>query len=346
MVKTMSKYLLLSIVIIGCANDPVVVKKGVVVGSNDIERVERYLSGADFNLREVGADPATQRLVAQIDPATKRLIAQVAKSSVLIVTVVPTVGRKNELKFCSGSLINIGGEPRILTNQHCFAKIAAGNKDQNLDELLPQACLETRVYFDFNLPVANTSVNRCRRGTLRTNHRADLASFALEKPLPDGVRPLEFWQGELEDLVGRKVFTIHHPGTGPKNTLPLPDLKAPAPSKMITVRNCLYLGGFAQETWDDRGGIPYQIRHTCDLLDGSSGSGLVDLQTGKLLGVNIGSVEMQVITSSKSKPEVVNQMKYTYNVATVAKFVRDFTEDRPLPDPQTLSEIPDPTQNE
>ena len=345
----MFKCLLLSIVIIGCADDPVVVKKGVVVGSDDIERIELYLSsGSELNLRGVGGDPATRRFISQIDSVTRQLIARVAKSSVLIVTVVPTAGskNKNELKFCSGSLVSVDGEPRILSNQHCFAKTAAGNKDQNLDELLPQACLETRVYFDFKLPVAEATVFRCKRGTLRTNHRADLAIFALDRQLPDGFQPLELWQGELKDLVGRKVFTIHHPGTGPKNTLPLPDLKAPAPSKMITVRNCLYLGGFAQQTWDDRGGIPYQIRHTCDLLDGSSGSGLVDLQTGKLLGVNIGSVEMHVITSSKSKPEVVNQTKYTYNVATVAKFVRDFTENRPLPNPQTLSEIPDPTQNE
>ena len=328
MMKIIFKCLLLSLVSIGCANERIVVKKGTVVGNDDIEL---YSDG--FNLQGVNS-------------ATQQLISQVARSSVLIVTVVPTSGRKNELKFCSGSLISIGGEPRILTNQHCFAKTASNDKDQNLDELLPQACFETRVYFDFKQPVADAVVNRCQHGTLRTNYRADLAIFALEKPLPDGVRPLELWQGELKDLVGRKVFTIHHPGTEPSNTLLLPDIKAPAPAKMITVRNCLYLGGFSMETWDDRGGIPYQVRHTCDLLDGSSGSGLIDLQSGKLLGVNIGSVEMQVITSSKGKPEVVNQTKYTYNVATLAEFVRHFLNDQPLPDQQTLSEIPDPTRNE
>lgn len=324
----MFKCLLLSIVIIGCASEQVVVKKGVVVGKDDIMRYADGLS------------------LLSSDSTAQRRVERVAKSSVLIVTVVPTGGGKNELKFCSGSLIEVRGEPRILTNQHCFAKTAAADKEQNLDELLPQACFQTRVYFDFKEPLSEIVVNRCQRGTLRTNHRADLATFALEKPVPVGVQPLELWNGELKDLVGRKVFTIHHPGTVESNTLPLPDLKAPAPRRMITVRNCLYLGGFSSTTWDDRGGIPYQIRHTCDLKDGSSGSGLVDLQTGKLLGVNIGSVEMEVTTSSKGKPEVIKQTKYTYNVATVAEFVRYFTTDQSLPDPQTLSEIPDPNRNE
>lgn len=340
MMKVISKGLLLAIVSVGCASERVVIKKGVVVGENDIQR---YTEG--LNLQGLTAGSADQRR-----------IAQVAKSSVLIVTVVPTTGRKNELKFCSGSLIDVRGEPRILTNQHCFAKTAPDNKDQNLDELLPEACHKTRVYFNFSSSTDDVVIRRCRQGSLQNNHNhhADLATFALDHPdnnnndklVPEGIRPLELWQGELKDLVGRKVFTIHHPGTGQKNTLPLPDLEAPAPRKMITIRNCLYLGGFSRETWDDRGGIPYQIRHTCDLLDGSSGSGLIDLKTGKLLGVNIGSVEMQVVTSSKSKPEVVNQTKYTYNVATVAKFVRHFLDNpsQELPDPET--EIPDPNRNQ
>ena len=325
--KIVSKYLLLSIVIIGCASEQIVIKKGVVVGKNDIVR---YADGLNL---------------LSSNPAAQRHVAQVAKSSALIVTVVPTDGPKNELKFCSGSLIEVGGEHRILTNQHCFAKTAANDKNQNLEELLPRACLDTRVYFNFSSPSDEVVINRCLYGSLRTNYRADLATFALVEPLPDGFQPLELRQGKLENLVGRKVFTIHHPGTGRKNDLPLPDLKAPAPRRMITVNDCLYLGGFSEQTWEDRGGIPYQIRHTCDLKDGSSGSGLVDLQTGKLLGVNIGSVDMQVITTNKGKPEVINQDKYTFNVATVAEFVRYFINNQPLPDPQTLSEIPDPKRN-
>ena len=325
--RTMIKHLLLLGVIIGCASEQVVVKKGVVVGKNDI-----MLYADGLNL--LGSDPAAQRRVSQV-----------AKSSVLIVTVVPTTGLKNELKFCSGSLIEVGGERRILTNQHCFAKTVAGNNDQNLEELLPEACSKTSVYFNFSSPSDNVVTRSCQLGSLRTNYHADLATFALERSLPDGFQPLELWQGDLKSLVGRKVFTIHHPGTGLGNTMPLPDIKAPAPRRMITASDCLYLGGFSKETWDDRGGIPYQIRHTCDLQDGSSGSGLIDFQTGKLLGVNIGSVEMQVITSSKGKPEVINQDKYTYNVATVAEFVCNFTNNQPLPDPQTLSEIPDPKRN-
>jgi hypothetical protein len=70
---------------------------------------------------------------------------------------------------------------------------------------------------------------------------------------------------------------------------------------------------FAVSEWDLDRTLPYSLRHTCDLIHGSSGSGLIDAKTGKILGVNWGGIKISLDAGVR-----------TDNVATRAKYAQAF----------------------
>src|SRR5690606_36021161 len=85
------------------------------------------------------------------------------------------------------------------------------------------------------------------------------------------------------------------------------------PAASITDNDCRTLGGFAVDEWNLDRTLPFSIKHTCDLLHGSSGSALVDIETEKILGVNWGGIKIQYGDKSE-----------TVNAATAAPYVIAF----------------------
>ena len=243
--------------------------RGYIIGpTNDIER----LNSADMTAIEI--------------PET--VLEDATRASVLAVTAM----NDGKQKFCSGSLIagrDAGDLPRIVTNHHCFAK-KVKNTNRSLPEIVPEACEKTSVYFDFS--IAEEPVTRkCKSGSLVTNYFADFAMFTIDEELPEEYQPFAIWEGEVP--ANRKSFLIHHPSAkeskqGRESEQILKDTGTYFPKKAITVNNCRVLGRFEEDFWHLNPNLPFGLRHTCDLVHGSSGSGLIDIETGQLLGVNWG----------------------------------------------------------
>lgn len=271
-------------------------KPGYIIGpTNDIERL---------------SDTDTEDIDIPME-----VLAKATKASILTVTEM----NDGKQKYCSGSLIegrNEGDMPRIVTNHHCFAQKISGT-NRSLPDVVPEACKETTVYFDFSL--ADEPLKRgCKSGSLVTNFAADFAVFSLDEDLPEDYEPFQIWEGEVPP--NRQAFIIHHPSAkeskqGRESEEMLKGTGVYFPKKAITVNNCKVLGRFEEDFWALNPNLPFGLRHTCDLVHGSSGSGLIDVASGKLLGVNWGGITL-----------TVNKVDRKDNVASSAKFLREFVD--------------------
>lgn len=267
----------------------------------DVRHSQAYIIGTSNDIRSV--DKETE---AKIDP-------EVLRGAVLIATHL----EGNRVKYCSGSLIvaaNGTETYRVLSNHHCFAEADADGKATKT--LMAEACTKTSVYFGYvKGQTAESSPISCKPGSLRTNFDGDLSVFALAKNPPDKYRPLALWdEGEVPE--GRAALIVHYPDVEAEMAKPV-DGGAKLPTAAATLNDCKVLGLFAVSEWDLDRTLPYSLRHTCDLIHGSSGSGLIDVKTGKILGVNWGGIKISLDDGTR-----------TDNVATRAKFAQAFLDNK------------------
>lgn len=233
-------------------------------------------------------------------------------SSVLVTTTLAD-GR---VKFCSGTLVAPSpGEQnlRVLTNHHCFAQ--TDQEGKATQTLLAEACTRTKIYLEFVTGKTLGAISKiCTPQSLRTNFDMDLAVFTLDGSLPPKYKPLPVYRGEVEQLKGKSVVVVHYPDLNATRKSPgqgVPEL----PVAAYTNNDCRILGTFTeQEIVLDRT-LPFGLRHTCDLIHGSSGSALLDSVSGMIYGVNWGGIQIN------SGNGII-----TDNVATSAAFVLAFLE--------------------
>ena len=92
-----------------------------------------------------------------------------------------------------------------------------------------------------------------------------------------------------------------------------PDAPATVPRMAITFEDCATAGYFRSNTFEVDPSLPYSIRHTCDMIKGSSGSSLVDATSGESLGVNWGGIKFGDAGDAEA-----------YNIATRSSLVASF----------------------
>lgn len=239
--------------------------------------------------------------------------AGVYNASVLIATQL----KDKKIKFCSGTLIASAGpteNPRILTNHHCFAHQDAEGKAVN--ELISEACENTRVYFGYYSGEASSAASiGCQPDSLRTNFDGDLAVFTMEEHPKPPHSPLQLWDGDTVPE-GRKAYIVHYPDVTENLEATAPGA-ARLPVAAVTTQDCKVAGPFDPSEWDLDRTLPFSIRHTCDLIHGSSGSALVDAQTSTMIGVNWGGIKITYDNETRVD-----------NVATKIDFVRAFLDNR------------------
>lgn len=250
-----------------------------------------------------------------IRPALASGETEVPQTAVDAAVLVATRMQDKRIKFCSGTLVApAAGQTnyRVLTNHHCFAETGADGKATKA--LLLEACTFTTVYFGYLSGQAkDAEAVTCTAASLRTSFEGDLAVFTLSHNAAERYRPIALWDGE-EAPEGRAAVIVHYPDIEAEAETP-PEGGPRLPTAAVTVADCKVIGLFDVAEWSLDRTLPYSLRHSCDLIHGSSGSGLIDVATGKLLGVNWGGIKITYDSGVR-----------TDNVATRASFARAFLE--------------------
>jgi hypothetical protein len=209
-------------------------------------------------------------------------IPNVRKATVLLATKKSN----GSSVFCTGSMIkNNEGVLHVVTNHHCFAQESPDG--EKLDSLLPEACTETRVFFDFVTGNNRKSpFVKCLPGSLRTDPKIDVGVFQMEGQLPSDAVNLSFFKG---NPAGRKAVIFHHPAR--KNGFAADsEGDVSLPLAALTVNDCRVLGDFSVDDMKLDPILQVSLRHTCDLDLGSSGSALIDADTSQVIGINWGGI--------------------------------------------------------
>jgi V8-like Glu-specific endopeptidase len=251
-----------------------------------------------------------------IVPVDSSVANEVSQDPVRASVLIATKLNNKRVKFCSGTLL-AAAKPadnmRILTNHHCFAK--TDTEDKALQTILPEACTSTTVYFGFAPKIETETLQAsCKKDSLRTNFAGDLAIFTLKSNPPETYQPASLWDGE-DAPAGRRAFIIHYPDTPEQMALP-PGGQIQLPTAQATTSDCEVVGPFDISEWDLDRTLPFSLRHTCDLIHGSSGSALFDFETHKILGINWGGLKVSFNSGTR-----------TDNVATKASYVAAFLND-------------------
>ena len=301
---------------LSCAPENISSPLGVIVRKNDI-----------IPLSQLPRD----LINLQVLEKTKRF-------TVLLVTLLASDGNEKKVKTCSGSLLRETSpsgvhEYKVLTNYHCFT-VEGGEAEEMaggaVETLTPETCVQTKVYVNFPATAGReTMVLSCRAGSFRGDPRLDLALFTVDGRLPADQPTAKLWQGGDIPLE-RTVFVLHYPNVSETFMQKLPDSNIKAPIKMVTVNDCYYKGRFNEQQQLGSYNVAYWVKHTCDLLSGSSGSALLDLVTGDILAVNRGAVHMTKTVVQNNKTLV---QKYSFNTGPEAKYLHTFLANEPLPEP-------------
>lgn len=263
----------------------------------DLINMQGYILGPKNDIK-----PLTQESASDIPD-------EVIAASVLIATEV----EKGRMKFCSGSLVAPAeGESlmRILTNHHCFANVdEKGRIDANW---IPVACLKTTVYFGFSIESEQKDLTTiaCKENSLRSDLDGDVAIFTLAENPSQKYRPLKI-KSKTAD-VDKKAYILHYPDVA-SNYRVVPGTKIRLPAASITNDDCVSKGLFSEREWQLDRSLPYSFKHTCDLVQGSSGSALIDAESHEIMGVNWGGIKINY-----------NEVSQTHNVATGPEFIQAF----------------------
>lgn len=236
--------------------------------------------------------------------------------------LIATHTEDGKVKFCSGFLLtpSASGKTQIVTNHHCFAQ-TSGESDVSPD-FIPEACTNTHVYFA--LTKANSSEAKpsaCAAGTLRSHFAADIAIFTLAGAPPAGAIGLDLWKGADPAPAGRNAVIVHYPDVS-DNLVTIAAERARLPLASVTQTDCQTGGVFKAEQFHLDHSLVYGLKHTCDIVHGSSGSALIDVETSTVLGINWGGIKVKSGDNTE-----------TFNVATRARYITAFLEK----DDKTLS---------
>jgi hypothetical protein len=264
---------------------------GYIIGENDILRVKGEGDGQNNQPR-----------------------ARDLYSSVVLLTKLGN----GKARFCSGTLIapDKGSKQlRVLTNHHCFAE--TGSNGIGEESILLRACSETIVYAGvWDGFAEQPSVTYCMPGTLRSSFELDTAEFTLSKALPDKFVAKDFWPSDKKLAMHQKLLAVHYPDLPDQlKEFGLQKFKLPVAS--YTEKDCQLLGRFSTSLSAADKSLGYSLQHSCDIEHGSSGSGLIDAESGKLVGVNWGGISYKVDGKAQS-----------INAATSIHFVQAFLDGR------------------
>jgi hypothetical protein len=275
-----------------------------IVGNNNMRAIDASRSDAmNAPSDQAGIGPA-------LTPELEERIRHVAAASVLIVTPLST----GETRFCSGAAYRTESGPVIASNRHCFA-VTKGHEAGN-SQVDPWACEKTKVYLDFDMATAMPGRRAsCVKDSLKSNAKLDLAIFKIDGAEPSATLAIRHKDPAPAERI--PTFIVHFPDVEDKRIRTdfgkFPGAPSTMPRMTVTFEDCRTAGYFRPEQYRFDPSLPYGLRHTCDMIKGSSGSSLIEATSGESLGVNWGGIKFGEDPTTE-----------TFNIATRATLLASF----------------------
>lgn len=236
------------------------------------------------------------RPITKEDIISEDIIHKAFYASVLIETKL----KNKQRKLCSGVLgiidnISMYSTPVIITNYHCFLSIPSTQKDPILDNIIEEACYNTHVYFGiYKNNTDNITQLTCDPKTFIYSKEGDIALFQTKEPIPDQFKPIKITQSQnLLDYTNKPIIIVHYSLANTQSMIATKNFGY-LPYASLTFHNCQTLQLFPKRFWYAYLPIQHSVEHTCDIIEGSSGAGLINVNSKELIGINWGGIEIQV----------------------------------------------------
>ena len=236
------------------------------------------------------------RPITKEDIVSEDIIHKAFYASVLIETKL----KNKQRKLCSGVLgvidnVAIYSSPVIITNYHCFLSISSTQKNPILGNIIAEACHNTYVYFGvYKNNIDNIMQLTCDPKTFRFSKEGDIALFQTKEPIPDQFKPIKITQSQnLLDYTNKPIIIVHYSLANPQSMIETKNFGY-LPYASLTSHNCQTSQLFPKQLWYAYLPIQHSVEHTCDILEGSSGAGLININSKELIGINWGGIEIQV----------------------------------------------------
>lgn len=202
-----------------------------------------------------------------------------------ILSAIPAVGRINVPSDWSVPYAGTGfivGENLLMTNRH-VAEVFANGLGQGDVALKPGAS----VNINFKAEHGSFRRRRVRIDGVRMIHPYwDMALLELEE-LPDGVTPLSLSQAAPETLFEQPVAVLGYPAFDPRNDSAVQNELFKRIYNVKRLQPGYYTRQSVVRSFDKR------VRASChdaSTLGGNSGSAVVDMQSGQVVGLHFGGI--------------------------------------------------------
>lgn len=203
--------------------------------------------------------------------------------------VIPSIGRielPGNPNYPYGGTGFVVGDNLIMTNRHVAAIFASGLGDRRLD-FLPDA----RAGIDFKRELDRPTGPTLMVDKIVLIHPFwDMAILRVDR-LPASARPLKLSLQDARDLAKREIVVIGYPAsdTG-RNPAAVQNQVFGSDLQIKRIQPGLLQGGLSTGSF---GKSVRAASHDCSTLGGNSGSALVDVASGEVLGLHFGGLYLQ-----------------------------------------------------
>lgn len=196
-----------------------------------------------------------------------------------ITTAFPAIGRI-ELMFPTsapyGGTGFVVGPDLLMTNRHVAQIFAEGLGDRRIGFINGRGA-----GVDFKRDAAEGHVFKVRR--VRMIHPYwDMAILEVDG-LPADLQPLRLGLDDARDMLRREIVVVGYPAFDTRNPADVQSDLLRSRFQVKRLQPGLLQGGFQTESF---GKIVPAASHDCSTLGGNSGSALLDLQTGQIVGLH------------------------------------------------------------
>ncbi|MBI3435689.1 MAG: DNA/RNA non-specific endonuclease [Proteobacteria bacterium] len=205
-----------------------------------------------------------------------------------IEAAIPSIGRvelPGSTRYPYGGTGFVVGDGLIMTNRHVAELFATGLGDRRL-AFIDGAKAGIDFLREFGQPTGTTLMVR---KVVMIHPYWDMALLAVDG-LPATRAPLKLALQDARDLAGRDIFVVGYPAFDPRNPTDVQQNLFNGRFGVKRLQPGELQGGTQAASF---GKLVRAATHDCSTLGGNSGSAVIDLETGQVLGLHFGGQYQQ-----------------------------------------------------